>query len=83
MRGDLCDKIVAAVRKALASGADPNTRRTPLCPTWNKVKVELGPTALMLAMRGGNDEVAKLLLDKKADPLLKDQFDKNSEGIEC
>lgn len=40
--------------------------------------VTLGPTALMLALRNGHDGVAGMLLDKKADPLLVDQFQKSA-----
>ena len=71
----------AAVAELLASGADPNARRYPLCATWNKEPITLGPTALMVAMRGGHDGIAKRLLAAKADPLVLDQFDKTAAMI--
>ena len=80
------DELIAAVEaqdavrvhKLLLGGADPNARRKPLTSHWNKAPVTLGPTALMLAMRSGNDDIAQTLLAKKADPLLHDQFNKNA-----
>lgn len=68
----------ALVKDLLKRGADPNARRSALCPTWNKAPVKDGPTALMLAMRAGHDEVAKALLAAKANPLLVDQFKKTA-----
>jgi ankyrin repeat protein len=35
----------------------------------------------MLAMRGGHDDIASLLLEKSADPLLQDQFKKNAAMV--
>ena len=71
-----------AVKKLLEAGADPNTRRAQaLCPKWNKKDVDPATgamTMLMLAMRSGHDDVAKLLLEKKADPLATDQFNKTA-----
>jgi hypothetical protein len=55
-----------------------NARQTPLAAFWNQQKVSDGPTALMLAMRHGHNNVAELLLNQKADPLLKDQFNKRA-----
>ena len=68
----------ATVRRLLADGADCNDHCAPLCPTWNKQPVTLGPTALMIAMRTGQDEAAKVLLAASADPLLLDQFGKSA-----
>ena len=71
----------ATVAELLATGADPNSRRTALCPTWNKAPTDLGCTALMLAMRGGHDGIGRTLLAAKADPLLLDQFNKSAAMI--
>jgi hypothetical protein len=71
----------AAVAELLAAGADPNAQRLPLCATWNKAPVSLGPTALMGAMRRGHDGIAKRLLAANADPLVMDQFDKTAAMI--
>ena len=71
---------LAAVRDLLAVGADVNSRREPLFAMWNgdPVPMSAGPTALMLAMRGGHDDIASLLLGKKADATLQDQFKKTA-----
>ena len=71
----------ATVAELLATGADPNSRQTALCPTWNKAPTDLGCTALMLAMRGGHDGISMKLLSAKADPLLVDQFNKSAAMI--
>ena len=57
---------------------DPNVRFEPVCKTWNKEPVTLGPTALMVAMQSGHDKIAATLLEKRADPMLKDQFKKTA-----
>ena len=66
------------VAKALSSGVSPDLRTNPLCATWNKEPVKEGPTALMMAMRFGQDGVAKQLLASRADPFLTDQFKKTA-----
>ena len=71
-----------AVKKLLEAGADPNTRPAQaLCPKWNKKDVDPATgamTMLMLATASGHGDIAKLLLDKKADPLATDQFNKTA-----
>jgi ankyrin repeat protein len=64
--------------KLLAAGVDANSRAGPLIPVWDKVPVTKGPTALIVSMRYGLNDMSELLLSKGADVLLSDQFGKTA-----
>jgi len=73
---------VKGAEAAVKAGASIGARAAPLIGTWCKEPIiDLGPTALMLAMRGGHDEVAQMLIDKKANPMERDFFEKNAAMI--
>jgi len=70
---------IKAAKAAIKAEANINAYGVPLLATWCKDPIkDGGPTALMLAMRGGYDEVALELLNKGADFTLIDFFGKNA-----